>query len=247
MDHLNSCPVLSDWSFVKHIAKNAKFLGFRALGRITQHNRLTSSQLGQDWYSTEIKGIHSQGTVITSNNTLYRLNGPADPARHTDPDRHLASLMEPFCGSTWPLEAETLFKKLSKFFCSKECVNPPPPSPKQPSQQKVVVVVVEKQKHPTTPTTAGKENSRTTKPKPIKHVPRRNGHVVCVHNRRKSMCPDCGGGSICEHGKQRHWCSLCGGTARCKHGKQKSRCADCGGSGICEHGRLQWRCALCRK
>ncbi len=78
-------------------------------------------------------------------------------------------------------------------------------------------------------------------------IRRVHGHLVCPHNRRKSMCKECNGGSICEHGKQRHWCSECGGGARCKHGKQKSRCKDCGGKGICAHSRLKWRCTLCNK
>lgn len=74
-----------------------------------------------------------------------------------------------------------------------------------------------------------------------------HGHLVCKHNRRKSMCTECKGGSICKHGKQRHWCPDCGGKARCEHGKQKSRCKECGGKGICQHNRLRWRCTLCNK
>ncbi len=57
----------------------------------------------------------------------------------------------------------------------------------------------------------------------------RNGHKVCPHFRRFTMCADCGGGSICKHGRQRHWCKACGGLARCFHGKQKSRCGVCRG------------------
>ncbi len=96
----------------------------------------------------------------------------------------------------------------------------------------------------------------------IPHL-RRNGHLVCVHDRRLSLCVECKGGSICVHGKQRHWCQECGGRARCPHGKQKSRCKECGGvgmrrcfyvcifllnisfAGICKHGRLKWRCKMC--
>ncbi len=76
---------------------------------------------------------------------------------------------------------------------------------------------------------------------------KRNGHKLCVHNRRFSMCAECKGGSMCIHGRQRHWCRECGGKARCIHGKQRSRCVDCDGVGICVHKRLKWRCAQCKK
>jgi hypothetical protein len=73
-----------------------------------------------------------------------------------------------------------------------------------------------------------------TKPKP------------CIHNKRKTLCALCCGGSICEHKLQKHWCRLCGGGARCSHGKQKSRCRECGGCGYCEHDTLRFRCRLCK-
>ena len=31
----------------------------------------------------------------------------------------------------------------------------------------------------------------------------------CKHDRRKSICRDCGGGSICEHNKQKRYCTIC--------------------------------------
>jgi hypothetical protein len=68
----------------------------------------------------------------------------------------------------------------------------------------------------------------------------------CIHNKRKTLCALCCGGSICEHKLQKHWCRLCGGGARCSHGKQKSRCRVCGGSGYCEHDTLRFRCRLCK-
>ena len=33
----------------------------------------------------------------------------------------------------------------------------------------------------------------------------------CKHNRQRSTCKDCGGGSICEHGRRRSRCKECGG------------------------------------
>lgn len=75
-------------------------------------------------------------------------------------------------------------------------------------------------------------------------------HVMCHHNKRKSVCDKCGGGSLCEHGKQKQWCRICRpfhgtGSARCQHGKQKSRCVTCKGVGICEHEKLRHRCKIC--
>lgn len=69
---------------------------------------------------------------------------------------------------------------------------------------------------------------------------------TCIHNKRKTLCLICCGGSICEHKIQRHWCRLCGGGARCCHGKQKSRCRVCGGGSFCEHDRLRFRCKICK-
>jgi len=54
-------------------------------------------------------------------------------------------------------------------------------------------------------------------------------HIICEHNRRRSICKECNGGSVCSHGKQRIWCGDCGGKARCDHGKQRSKCLECGG------------------
>ncbi len=73
-----------------------------------------------------------------------------------------------------------------------------------------------------------------------------SGHrTLCPHNRRKTLCPDCMGGSICTHGKQKSWCTLCGGNALCVHGKPKSRCAQCGGKGLCVHSRVRGKCKQC--
>jgi hypothetical protein len=77
-------------------------------------------------------------------------------------------------------------------------------------------------------------------------TPSQGQHAICVHNKRRTLCKLCGGGSICQHGLQRPWCRQCGGGARCQHGKQKSRCKICGGAGICQHGRLRGRCSECK-
>jgi len=43
----------------------------------------------------------------------------------------------------------------------------------------------------------------------------------CPHNKFKSKCIDCGGGSICEHKKRKIYCKECGGTAICEHNRIK--------------------------
>ena len=115
---------MRDWSFTKIISKS-KHLGFRAVGKLSYHPGRQASLYGTDWLSTEIRGIHSNGIVVSSNNTLYRLDGPAAPARHNAQDR-LAKIMQPFCRSTWPSNAQSLFEQVSKFFLSDKYVPPPP-------------------------------------------------------------------------------------------------------------------------
>jgi hypothetical protein len=119
--------VLRDWSFAKLVA-NSKHLGFRAVGTLVYHPRVNDSSFGSDWFSTEIRGIHSSGVVVSSNMSLYRLDGPAAPARHNAQTR-LAAIMQPFCRSTWPQNAESLLEQVSKFFRSDEYVS----TPSQPS------------------------------------------------------------------------------------------------------------------
>ena len=149
-------------------------------------------------------------------------------------------------GATNPVPQEV---KQRKPGIAHGCTNP------IPKDKNVVAQVPQKRKQPDSdiaPVTQTKRKDQNL----VSHarstidkgkIRRVHGHLVCPHNRRKSMCKECNGGSICEHGKQRHWCADCGGGARCDHGKQKSRCKDCGGKGICQHGRLKWRCTLCNK
>ena len=112
--------VLRDWSFVKlSEATKSKHLGFRALGKLVYHPRVAASRFGEDWFSTEIQDIYSDGVVVSGNMSLYRLEGPAAPARHADEPR-LTAIMQPFCQLTWPLNARSLFDQVSKFFSSNE-------------------------------------------------------------------------------------------------------------------------------
>jgi hypothetical protein len=62
---------------------------------------------------------HSNGVVVSSNMSLYRLEGPAAPARQ-NAQAGLTAIMRPFCQSTWPSNAQALFEQVSKFFRSDE-------------------------------------------------------------------------------------------------------------------------------
>ena len=67
----------------------------------------------------------------------------------------------------------------------------------------------------------------------------------CEHNKIRSVCKDCGGGSICCHNKERSKCKDCGGSQICQHNKMKSQCKDCGGSRFCEHNKQRSHCKDC--
>jgi len=67
----------------------------------------------------------------------------------------------------------------------------------------------------------------------------------CVHDRRKSICKDCGGDGICIHNRQKYQCLDCGGSSFCQHNIYKYRCIDCGGSSICIHNKRKDNCKLC--
>lgn len=68
----------------------------------------------------------------------------------------------------------------------------------------------------------------------------------CPHNRYKTNCIDCGGGSICQHKKQKIYCKDCGGNAICEHNRVKYSCKDCKGSNICEHNKRKRLCVECK-
>ena len=71
------------------------------------------------------------------------------------------------------------------------------------------------------------------------------GMTECEHERTRSRCTQCGGGSICRHGRTRSECKECGGASICLHGRQRYRCKECGGVGICQHGRDRRNCKEC--
>jgi hypothetical protein len=71
------------------------------------------------------------------------------------------------------------------------------------------------------------------------------GGSICKHNRIKSRCKECGGGSICEHNRRKSECKECGGSQICEHNRIKSACKECGGSQICEHNRQKSKCKEC--
>ena len=49
----------------------------------------------------------------------------------------------------------------------------------------------------------------------------------CEHNRQKSKCKECGGGSICEHNRQKYGCKECQGKGICEHNIYRSTCKKC--------------------
>ena len=69
--------------------------------------------------------------------------------------------------------------------------------------------------------------------------------ILCEHNRQRSVCKECGGGSICEHNRLRCYCKECGGSQICEHNRERRKCIECGGSGICEHNKRKERCIEC--
>jgi hypothetical protein len=71
------------------------------------------------------------------------------------------------------------------------------------------------------------------------------GGSICEHKKRRSRCKECGGGSICEHQRVRSTCKECGGGSICEHQREKSSCKECGGSSICEHQRQKSKCKEC--
>ncbi len=263
MQKQSCATVVTDWSFTKCLALNAKHLGFRATGKLVKNDRVAAVRLGQVWNTTELQGIDScdetGGFVISSTKSVYKLQGPANPTLNGESPA-FRRMMAPFTKKKWPSNAQALFNRLSTFFLSNRCKPPPhsnttlipnpfsPDVPVMPPVKPPVQPLL--QPSPAPIPSAQKVVTRSRVAAKPAAIVRRNGHLVCTHGRRKSMCSLCGGGSICPHKKQRYWCEKCSGkagkTARCQHGKQKSRCAECGGRGICAHGRLKWRCTECK-
>ena len=68
----------------------------------------------------------------------------------------------------------------------------------------------------------------------------------CEHDRRKSQCKECKGGSICEHDRQQSTCKECKGGAICVHDRRKAQCKECKGGSICEHDIQKYSCKECK-
>ena len=73
------------------------------------------------------------------------------------------------------------------------------------------------------------------------------GGSICEHKKLKTYCKDCGGKSICEHNKVKYSCKECKGSAICEHNKRKRLCVECSGSGICDHNKRYDSCKLCNE
>jgi len=101
--------ILREWTFSELPCKS-QYFGFRVSGKLVQHPSVDEKFFGLDWNSTEIRGIHSNRVLISSNSSLYQLEGPPVPSSE------LSSIMEPFCQSTWPSDAQSRLREVSKIF-----------------------------------------------------------------------------------------------------------------------------------
>ena len=68
---------------------------------------------------------------------------------------------------------------------------------------------------------------------------------MCIHNKTKTRCRECGGGAYCEHDKRKSNCKICKGGSICEHSKIKTRCIECKGGSICEHKKRRNICIIC--
>ena len=69
---------------------------------------------------------------------------------------------------------------------------------------------------------------------------------ICEHDKRKSICKKCGGGSLCVHDHIKSSCKKCKGSQICDHNRQRSTCKECKGGSICEHDRVRSTCKECK-
>ena len=111
--------VLRDWCFVKLDRVRKQHLGFRAIGKLVAHPKISASSIGENWLTSEVRGIYSDSVVTSDKMTLYRLEGPAAPDRHNAQSR-LAVIMQPFCQSIWPPNANLVLNELSEFFAEQQ-------------------------------------------------------------------------------------------------------------------------------
>ena len=70
---------------------------------------------------------------------------------------------------------------------------------------------------------------------------------LCIHNKRKSNCKECGGNSLCQHFIIKFECKLCNGSQICLHNKRRRYCKECNGNGLCEHLLQKNKCKYCRE
>ena len=61
-------------------------------------------------------------------------------------------------------------------------------------------------------------------------VPKKES-AECPHQRRRSTCKECGGGSICPHQRERSLCKERGGSSICPLQRIRSTCKECGVGG----------------
>ncbi len=66
--------MLRDWCFVELI-RVRKHLGFRVIGKLVAHSKIDASSIGENWNTSEVRGIYSDSVVVSDNMTLYRLGG----------------------------------------------------------------------------------------------------------------------------------------------------------------------------
>ncbi len=69
----------------------------------------------------------------------------------------------------------------------------------------------------------------------------------CLHNKRASLCKECGGEYLCHHGRVKRQCKLCSGASMCVHGRRVVLCRECGGGALCEHGCQKRQCKNCKR
>jgi hypothetical protein len=110
--------VLRDWCFVELI-RVRKHLGFRVIGKLVAHSKIDARSIGENWNTSEVRGIYSDSVVVSDNMTLYRLEGPASPDLHNAQSR-LADIMQPFCQTMWPPNAHLVLNEVSAFFADQQ-------------------------------------------------------------------------------------------------------------------------------
>ena len=73
----------------------------------------------------------------------------------------------------------------------------------------------------------------------------RNTMNLCLHQRPRSLCQECGSGVLCQHQRLRSRCKECGGFSFCEHQRRRSLCQDCACIGLCLHQRPRSLCQEC--